>query len=135
LVKPELKREDSYTDPKTLAAMTTSLLSKIYKSSYSRYENETKKLENKGEVFHLAANVDYRKSLVSVDPEFAKDFVHYERKVTQKLEGVDLNELKWRKTLSFTSMLEEGDEEVYNNCSVDEIMNPIGTVPKDKFKG
>lgn len=40
--------------------MTVSLLSRIYKSSYTRYENDVKKLENKGEVFHLAANVEYR---------------------------------------------------------------------------
>jgi hypothetical protein len=39
-----------------------------------------------------------------------------------------------RKTLSFSSILEAGDDEVYNNCSVDEIMNPIGYVPKGGFK-
>lgn len=56
----KLLKQDSYTDPATLAKMTTNLLSKIYKSSYTRYENETKKLEYKGEVFHLAANIEYR---------------------------------------------------------------------------
>lgn len=30
---------------------------------------------------------------MNVDPEFAKDFVQYEKKVTQKLEGADQKEL------------------------------------------
>lgn len=130
----KFNRADSYTDPKTLAKMTQDLLSKIYKSSYTRYEKETVKLEDKGEVFHLAANVEYRQSLVHVDPQFAKDFTSYERKVTKKLEGLDQNELKWRKTLSLSSLLDEGDQEVYDKCTLDEIMNPVGTAPHDGFK-
>jgi len=109
---------NSYTDPKVLAEMTKSLLAKIYKGSNERYEKDTGKLENKGEVFHLAANLDYRKSLATnVSPQFAKDFVSYEKKVTLKLEKVDQNELKWRKTLSFTDLIMEGDKDVYNKCS------------------
>jgi hypothetical protein len=114
--------------------MTQCLLSKIYKCAYGRYENDTKKLENKGEVFHLAANVEYRQSLVHVDPQFAKEFISYERKVTQKLEGIEPNELKWRKTLSLTSLLEEGDEEVLTKCTAEEIMNPLGTMPHDGWQ-
>ena len=49
------------------------------------------------------------------------------------MEGIDVNELKWRKTLSLTSLLDDGDQEVYDKCTVDEIMNPIGTMPKDGF--
>ena len=131
----QFRREDSYTDPKILAEMTKSLLAKIYKGSHERYEKDTSKLENKGEVFHLAANLDYRKSLVHVSPQFAKDFVSYERKVTQKLDKVDQNELKYRKTFSITEIIEEGDKDVYNNCTAEEILNPIGTLPKDGFKG
>jgi len=43
--------------------------------------------------------------------------------------------LKWRKTLSLTDLLEEGDNEVYDKCTDFEILNPIGTLPKDGFKG
>ena len=55
--------------------------------------------------------------------------------MTLKLDKVDQNELKWRKTLSFTDLIEEGDNEVYDKCTDFEIQNPIGTLPKDGFKG
>ena len=71
---------------------------------------------------------------MNVDPEFAKDFVQYEKKVTQKLQGADQKELQWRKTLSLSSLIALGDQEVYDKCTVDEIMNPIGTMPKGGFK-
>ena len=40
-----------------------------------------------------------------------------------------------RRTLSFSSLIDEGDQEVFDKCTVDEIMNPIGTIPQDGFKG
>lgn len=62
-------------------------------------------------------------------PEFKKDIKNYVRHHSKVLE---VNALK--RGLTRCSFLDEQDDEIINDMTVEDICNPVGTKPKIDFK-
>ena len=116
--------------------MTKFVLDRIYKNSIEQYNETASKMERRGNSIHIEANLEFQKKLQENPGDsklsssaFKKDIKNYVRSHSKILEA---NALK--RGLTRCSVLEEQDEEIYENMTSQEINNAVGTKPKIDFK-